>query len=458
MTRLLVLMVALLGPLSAVAKEAFDVTRFVPPPRWQKSQTPALLSLQAPARPGSGAQIFVFPSEAARASPEESFRAAWRTLIATPLGGLAPASVRTETTSEGWIAVMGSAPYARQGGTWRALLVTATGQGRTINVVAHVLGTEHDAEIDAFFRDLDLVAGPGDAAGAQTAPSGPGVAAGAPAASGSAGGVELTPPRDWKRTPRADAVAWVSPPYPNTNEVCELVVLPLRRGGGDLMREAVRTFQALFKVDPMGGYPGVPPRLVRGTSPFGWPYVTIHKSLGPGGEETAGIILLVAGLGDQVATVFTVSKPPLTSQCFGEAFPSQWPAVFHSLQFKGWTPKVADAEMKKKLAGSWTTFAAHAVDNIVLATNGRFANGAALGNATLVSPTTVLWTMNTFRGNGAWSVKGARLVLTPDSGSSGASEGGPFRLEEESQDGRTWKERLCILGRYGDICYRRDQT
>ena len=458
MTRLLILLVAVLGPLPAAAKEAFDVARYVPPPRWQKSQTPALLSLQAPARPGSGAQIFVFPSEPARGSPEQNFQVAWRTLIATPLGGLAPATVRTETTSEGWIAVIGTAPYVKQGGTWRALLVSATGQGRTLNVVTHVLGTAHDAEIDAFFRDLDLV-GPGQPAGSQ-GPAAPAVvAAGEPAASGAVGGVELTPPHDWKRTPRADAVAYVSPPYPNTNEVCELVVLPMRRGGGDLLQEALRTFQGLFKIDPMGGYPGVPPRVARGASPLGWSYVTIEKSLGPGGEETAGIILLVAGVGDQVATVFTVSKPPLTSQCFGEAFPSQWPAVFHSLQFKGWTGKAVDAEMRKRLAGSWTTFAAHAIDHIVLATNGRYANGAALGNATLISPTTVLWTMNTFKGNGAWSVQGRRLALTPDSGSGGAAEnGGPFRLEEESQDGRTWKDRLCILGRYGDICYRRDQS
>ena len=93
------------------------------------------------------------------------------------------------------------------------------------------------------------------------------------------------------------------------------------------------------------------------------------------------------------------------------------------------------------------------MDTIVLATNGRYQNGAALGNATRISSTTVLWTMNTFRGDGAWTAKGASLTLTPDRGT---PEGGSFRLEEESKDGRTWTERLCILGKAGDICYRRD--
>ncbi|MGZ5956975.1 MAG: hypothetical protein ACXWLI_01040, partial [Myxococcaceae bacterium] len=204
-------------------------------------------------------------------------------------------------------------------------------------------------------------------------------------------------------------------------------------GTSDLSREAVSAFQALFKTDPMTGYPANDPQLVRGTSPFGWSYVQIQKTLGPVGEGGPGIILFMALAGDQLATVFTVSKRPLVSQCFGEAFPSEWPAFFHSLRFKAWPPKVADAEMKTKLAGKWTTSSAHAIDNLTLANNGRYANGAALGNATRISATTVLWTMNTFRGNGAWSVKGASLLLKPDQG---AAEGGTFRLEQESKDGR----------------------
>ncbi len=52
-------------------------------------------------------------------------------------------------------------------------------------------------------------------------------------------------------------------------------------------------------------------------------------------------------------------------------------------------------------------------------------------------------------------VKGASFTLTPDRGT---PDGGPFRLEQESKDGRTWSERLCILGGTGDICYRRDPS
>lgn len=450
MTRLLVLMVAVAGP-SAHARDVFDIARFVPPQGWQRSASPGVLVFQAP--PGQGsAQIDLLASEPSRGSPDDNFRAAWARLVAGPLAGLPPGAVRSETTPGGWTAVTGVAPYTRPGGSWRAVLFTATGHGRAMSVVVHLLGTAHDAEVDAFFRDLDLVVT--DPAANAPVPA-PEATSASPGGAAEAGGLLFTPPRGWSRTQRADAVTYTSPPYPNTGERCELTILPLRRGGGDLLREATSAFQTLFKTDPMGGYPANDPQLVRGTSPLGWSYVQIQKTLGPVGENGPGILLFLALAGDQLATVFTVSKQPLVSQCFGEAFPSEWPAFFHSLRFKGWPPRVADAEMARRLAGRWTTTSAHAIDNLTLATNGRYANGAALGNATRISPTLVLWTMNTFQGNGAWSVKGANLLLKPDHG---AAEGGIFRLEQESKDGRAWSERLCVLGSTGDICYRRDQS
>ncbi|HTS79365.1 MAG TPA: hypothetical protein VMH40_02095 [Myxococcaceae bacterium] len=451
MTRVLVVLVAVLVSSSAVAKEAFDAARFVAPPRWQKSQSPGVIRLTAPAARGSAGELFLFASEPSRGTPEQNFQAAWQKLIATPLGGLAPAQTSTETTSEGWIAVSGVAQYVRQGATWRAVLITATGAGRSMSFLVQVLGQAHDAEVDTFFKELDLV----PAAGAPVAaavPAASGPSAMASGVSAEAGGMTYTPPRGWNRTTRADAVVYVSPPYPNTREVCELLILPMRKGSGDLMRDAVGTFQALFKVDPLGGYPGITPEISRGTSPLGFPYVVLQKTLGHGGSEGPGIILLVAGVGDQIATVFTTSKYFLVSQCFGEAFPSEWPAFFASLRFKGVKP-LAESDLKSKLVGSWTATGGHALLRYTLAANGRYAGGSAIGSVARVSPTEVVYTTTGFRGDGAWAVKPDRFSLTPDHS---PADGGPFRLEEESKDGRTWKERLCVLGNTGEICYHRD--
>lgn len=449
MRRLVVLVLAVLPAASAAAKEAFDIARFTAPPRWQRSSSPGLVTLQTPPSRGSGAQIFLFASEASRGSAEDNFRAAWQKLIAAPLGGLAPASTSAETTPDGWTAVTGGAPYVKGGASWRAILVAATGHGRTMNVVVHLLGRAHDGEVDAFFKDLDLVSPEGAASAPPATEGAPGPSTGG----AEVGGISFTPPRGWNRTTRADAVVYVSPPYPNTGERCELAILPIRRGSGNLLQDALGAFQGLFRADPMRGYPEDPPLVVRGTSPLGWPYVTIHKTLGPAGEGGPGIILFVAGVGDQLATVFTTSKRPLVSQCFGEAFPSEWPGFFNSLRFKAVKPTASDAEMRTKLAGSWTATGSRVLIRYTLAANGRYASGSAIGYSQRVSPTEVMYTTTGFRGDGAWTVKGQSLTLSPDGR---PPEPGVFRLEQESKDGRTWKDRLCIVGGTGDICYHRD--
>jgi len=451
MKRLIVLTVAVVCS-TAVAKESFDIARFVAPPRWQRSQSPGLVTFQAPSTRGSGAMMFLFASEPSRGTPEENFQTAWRKLIAAQLPGLAPARSSSETTPDGWTAVTGAAPYTKQGGSWRAVLVTATGHGRTMSFVVHLLGQEHDAEIDSFFKDLDLIPPGGAAAIAAQAPPASEAAVATTAGGVESGAMTYTPPRGWNRTARADAVAWVSSPYPNTREVCELVVLPMRRGSGNLMNDAIGSFQAIFKANPLEGYPGIPPDLFRGTSPLGWQYAVLQKTLGRGGSEGPGIIFFVAQVGDQIATVFTQSKFPLVSQCFGEAFPSEWPAFFASIRFKGVKPK-SDEEIKQKLLGSWTATGARVLIRYTLAANDRYSNGSAIGYSTRVSPTEVMYTTTGFKGDGAWGVKNGRISLTPDKG---PADGGPFRLEEESKDGRTWKEQLCILGNTGEICYRRD--
>jgi len=452
MRRLLVLVLVVV-PVASSAKDAFDIARFTAPPRWQKSTSPGLVTLQAPPSRGSGAQIFLFASEPSRGAPDENFRTAWQKLVATPMGGLAPASTSSENTPDGWTAVTGVAPYVKGGASWRAILVAATGHGRSMSMVVHLLGPAHDGEVETFFKDIDLVAPQGAPAVAAVAPPAS-EGASAPSTGGTdLSGMSFTPPRGWNRTTRADAVVYVSPPYPNTGEICELGILPMRRGSGDLLRDATAAFQGLFRADAMRGYPEDPPLLVKGTSPLGWPYATIQKTLGPGGEGGPGLIVFVAGVGDQIATVFTTSKRPLVSQCFGEAFPSEWPAFFNSLRFKGVQPTVSDAEMKTRLAGSWTATGSRVLIRYTLAANGRYASGSAIGYSQRVSPTAVLYTTTGFRGDGAWTVKGQSLTLTPDSG---PPEPGVFRLEQDSKDGRTWKDRLCIVGTTGDICYRRD--
>src|SRR5262249_58983792 len=124
----------------------------------------------------------------------------------------------SETTPDGWTAVTGGAGYLKGGATWRVILVAATGHGRTMSMVVHLLGPRHDGEVDAFFKDLDLVPPQGAPAVAAAAP--PAAEAPSSPSTGGAGlgGMAFTPPRGWDRTTPAGAGGPASPPPPDTHE------------------------------------------------------------------------------------------------------------------------------------------------------------------------------------------------------------------------------------------------
>ena len=83
------------------------------------------------------------------------------------------------------------------------------------------------------------------------------------------------------------------------------------------------------------------------------------------------------------------------------------------------------------------------------------ANGSAIGYTRRVTRDVIETTTYGFAGDGSWSIRGNAITLTEDKARS-APDRGLFRLEQESDDGRNWKERLCILNKSGDICYRRE--
>jgi hypothetical protein len=456
---------------AAGPKESFDIARFVRPRGWQRTQSPGLLSFQvSAARNGqlSSGQIFVLASEPSGGAPRENFEAAWSKLVVAPIGGIGgPQQLQTEQTPDGWTAITGTADYSREGAVFRAILINATGHERTMSMVAIVQGQGFLADVVAFFKELDLVVTPGQPAAASNPSPGVAMAESPPGSRGelptpgggdSIGNYVFAAPKGWTRTNYPDGVAYVSPPYPNTGEKCQLTIFPVRASSGDLLRDAIGAFQGLFKSDPMTRYPYPNPNIAKGTSPFGWDYLVLKKEIGGNGyygETTTGVIVFVARVGSNVALIVGTSLRPLVSQCFGEAFPDQWPAFFHTLRFKNFREKVADEAMAARLLGPWSSYGGRALIQYTFAKGGRYSNGSAIGYTSRVSPSLIETTTYGFGGDGSWSIRGNTITLTEDK-AKGSPEVGLFRLEQESDDGQSWKERLCVLTKAGDICYRRE--
>lgn len=141
---------------AAVGKDTFDIATFVPPPGWERIESPGMLSFRTPASQKESAQILLFPSKPTAGSPQANFNSEWAKLVTTPLGAAPPAQLNTAQAPGGWTAVSGAVDVTQQGATFAVLLLTATGHERMVSVVVNMAGQAHLSTIDQFFRQLEF--------------------------------------------------------------------------------------------------------------------------------------------------------------------------------------------------------------------------------------------------------------------------------------------------------------
>ena len=154
--------------------------------------------------------------------------------------------------------------------------------------------------------------------------------------------------------------------------------------------------------------------------------------------------MFVANLNGTVAVVSGISKPPLVSACFGEAIKDVWPDFFYSLKFRSWTAIDTSNALVQQLAGTWTIATATVADQVTFTADGRYGGVSAAQQYNLAGDGTVLTTTQGYFGDGAYTVRGNSMLMTPDSKSRQPTNA-LFRVEEETKDGRTWTPVLYLL-------------
>lgn len=431
--------------------ETFDISSYVLPQGWSRSETNGILLLQT-RRTLLGrtefCQIYLFPSRASQGDAAQNFDADWRTLIGG-LGITGSASPQREQTPDGWTVLTGSADTVRDRVRMRAILMTATGFGRAVNTMVVVSPNAYVKELEAFFQNLNFRKPGADDSTAHQSTG---------AADGSFAEYIFQPPDQWTRQQARGRMVLVSPTYAN-GERCQISMLPLQaapsRPLGDF---AVASFREIFKADPLTSYPSPPPKLVSGISPGGWEFFTIRKLVGgqEGDGKGIGTILLAAKVGNQVAMVVGVSKDFIVSNCFGELVRDVWPSFFYSLQFQNARATAEqEAAIRQKLAGSWIMATGSVGGKYTFRADGRYEGTAAARHVNAISNTEVLETTNAFFGDGSYSLNGNTMVL---SGDDHTRRSFFFRVQTVSKDsGRTWADELCMLdpGASGEVCYRK---
>jgi hypothetical protein len=281
-----------------------------------------------------------------------------------------------------------------------------------------------------------------------------------PTIAGSLNDYRYTIPEGWTRAVYPDGIVYGSPLL-QTGERCQISVFLMRRASGNVLADARRAYADIFQMDPFqnNAYPFPTATVSTGVAAAGWTYLVIQKSIrGQVGDygSLLGTRLMAAQLGQRVAIITATGKDPQVSQCFGQLVRDEWPAFFYSIGFKQWKAVAQDSLVRRLLAGTWTTATATVADRYTFAANGRFASAAAATRVARISPTELLRTTNAHFGDGSYRITDNRIALVMDRDRSHPQQGF-FRLEQDSQDGNSWKDRLCLLlAGIGEVCYLRD--
>jgi hypothetical protein len=256
-------------------------------------------------------------------------------------------------------------------------------------------------------------------------------------------------PPGWMPAQYSDGIVLTSPASA-TGERCQISMWPMRPTTGNPGSDVSKAFREVFKAYEMrnrdsDGSP-VPTTFIRGKSGAGWDYLIVKQGIGMRGPyQTLIGSVMVANLNGTVAVVSTLSKVPLVSTCLGELASDAWPKFFYSLSFKSWVPTDQSASMSQTLAGTWTSATATASDQFTFGANGRYAGASGAQNYHLLSSGTVLTTTQAFFGDGAYSLKGNVVSMTPDERTR-PPQSGLIRVEQESKDGgNTWTPILYLL-------------
>ncbi len=175
------LVLVLLGSSPALAqKETFDVTSYTVPPGWQKQATDRGVQLAVTdGRTGGYALAIISPALPARGTAAENFSRQWASLVQGTVAGAGEPTLAPPAQSNGWEIVSGTGSYTDRGGRGGAILLCATGYGRTTAVILMTNTSQFQNDIAALIQSLDL---------ARPAANGPPAA---PAAAPSAGPATL---------------------------------------------------------------------------------------------------------------------------------------------------------------------------------------------------------------------------------------------------------------------------
>ena len=137
--------------------DTFDIASFQPPKGWHKQATPNSIQLSTEDKAnGSYCLITLFKSLPGTNNSRENFDAAWQTVVKGMVNVSTAPQMASPATDDGWEIQSGFSPFEKGGEKGIAMLVTASGFGKMVNVLILTNTQAYEQNISAFLESISL--------------------------------------------------------------------------------------------------------------------------------------------------------------------------------------------------------------------------------------------------------------------------------------------------------------
>lgn len=434
--------------------ERFDIATFVPPKDWQRANTNGTVSFVNASTANGLAnfcQITLFPSTSSTGDVAADFKAAWNNVVALPAKSTVRPKTEPAKTDQGWQAITGSANITESGITYTAMLVTATGFGRSLSVLVKIIGSEYLPAVSKFFDDLNL-----DAAAAPSVRQGNKSTTSATTASGNTtvNDYEFIAPPRWQVRNNGDHLRVQS-----TESGCLILIFTPQPSSGDLEKDARGVFETMYPGWRFQKSGSESYTLSKGYTPQGLEYFMMEAGMSKlsadgsryDGFEDGAALVVRAGARIAIISVRHNSSLLAHGDCVRKY--EYWRRFFNSFAVKNVVvTRNAEEDPAQRIVGRWSMAESGATGEYIFAANSNYAFIGAIGSSYTTRDYNYEYLHTktyAFQGDGSYSIAGSQLTLKKRGSQ---PEQMRFRFDKVNRGGTGWKDRIYLLttGRFGE--------
>ncbi len=125
-----------MGPSSFCQTETFDIATYIPPHGWTKNLKQDVVTYTTiDNSKGSFCVLAIYSATGSHGTPQKDFENEWKALVATPYKTVDNPRTETQTTGDGWKAVVGAATATQDSKSFYAILTVFSGFGKVVSVL-----------------------------------------------------------------------------------------------------------------------------------------------------------------------------------------------------------------------------------------------------------------------------------------------------------------------------------